>query len=125
MTVIAQPLPAPTPIDGIAHATWAGAADGLSQLSLWRQSIAAGGCTPPHRHDCDEVVLCLAGHGELRHAGRCESFAAGATVVLPRDRVHQIASVGPGPLEVIGIFGASPVPTRQPDGVPLELPWPT
>ena len=48
MHVIEQTRPVPAPIPGIAHATWAGQADGLSQISLWRQTVAPGAATPPH-----------------------------------------------------------------------------
>ncbi len=123
MTVIEQTAPQSTPIPGVAHATWAGRDDGLTQLSLWRQRIDAGGATPPHRHGCDEVVLCLAGEGEVHVDGTVHRFAAGRTVVLPKDRDHQLFNTGAGPLELIGVFAATPVPTVLSDGSPLELPW--
>lgn len=125
MYVVAQQRPAATPLPGIEHATWAGSAQGLSQLSLWRQSLAPGAATPPHLHDCDEVVLCLAGSGELHVDGAVRRFGANATVVLPKERVHQLVNAGAGTLELLGIFGGSPVGTRLPDGTTLELPWPT
>jgi mannose-6-phosphate isomerase-like protein (cupin superfamily) len=123
MNVIEQQRPAPTAIPGVAHTTFASAADGLSALSLWRQTLAPGAATPPHRHDCDEVVLCLAGCGEVHGEGRAERFGVDCTVVLPAHRDHQIFNVGPGPLEIVGVFAATPVVTRQPDGVAMELPW--
>ncbi|MCD6043103.1 MAG: putative auxin-binding protein 1, partial [Burkholderiales bacterium] len=39
-------------LPGIEHLTLAGAAQGLSRLSVWRQSMAPGSATPPHQHDC-------------------------------------------------------------------------
>ena len=42
MYVLEQQRPAPAPIPGLAHATWAGHDEGLSQLSLWRQTLAPG-----------------------------------------------------------------------------------
>jgi len=125
MHVLEQHRPAATPLPGIEHSTWAGTAQGLSQLSVWRQRLAPGSATPPHRHDCDEVVLCLAGWGELHTEGSVRRFGADSTVVLPRGRVHQLFNVGPQPLELVGIFGATPVPTCLPDGSALDLPWPT
>jgi quercetin dioxygenase-like cupin family protein len=125
MYVIDQPRPAPSPIPGVAHATWAGQDDGLQQLSLWRQTLAAGAATPPHRHDCDEVVLCQAGWGELHIDGQAQRFGAGSTLVLPAGREHQIFCIGPMALEIIGIFGATPVATYGADGQALALPWRT
>src|SRR5262245_19755958 len=89
MQIITQSCPSPTPIPGVAHATWAGSAHGLAELSIWRQSIAPGGATPPHAHDCDEVVLCLAGSGEVRGAQIALRFGPNQTVVLPKGGVHQ------------------------------------
>ena len=123
MIVIEQTRPQATPIPGVAHATWAGEADGLTQLSLWRQSLAAGAATPPHAHDCDEVVMCHAGHGEVHIDGEVHRFAAGQTLVLRRGPAHQIFNTGNQPMEILGVFGATPVATLLPDGTPLSLPW--
>jgi quercetin dioxygenase-like cupin family protein len=124
MPVIEQQGPQPTPIAGLSHSTWAGSADGLQQLSVWRQTLAPGAATPPHRHPCDEVVLCLSGWGELHEDGQPpRRFGPDHTVLLPRGGMHQIFSCGPMPLELIGVFAATPVPVELPDGSALELPW--
>jgi quercetin dioxygenase-like cupin family protein len=123
MHVFTQGAPRAAAIPGIAHATWAGQDQGLSQLSLWRQTLAPGACTPPHSHDCDEVVLCQAGWGELHIDGQVQRFGADSLVVLPRGVPHQLFNVGPMAMEIIGVFGASPVGTFGPDGEALALPW--
>jgi len=110
-------------IPGVNHRTLASAATGLSQLSVWRQTMAPGAATPPHAHDCDEVVLCLGGWGEVHSEGRVERFGVDSTLVLPAGREHQIFNVGAQPLETIGLFAATPVVTRALDGSPLALPW--
>ena len=125
MNVIPQTPPAATPIPGVSHATWAGQDNGLQQLSVWRQSVAASAATPPHRHDIDEVVLCLSGRGELHIDGQVHTFRGGETLVLPRESMHQIFNVGDRPLEIVGVFGGSPVQTYLPDGSALPLPWRT
>ncbi|HET9207059.1 MAG TPA: cupin domain-containing protein [Burkholderiaceae bacterium] len=125
MTVMPQANPIETPIPGVAHATWAGQDDGLQQLSVWRQSVAASAATPPHRHDIDEVVLCLSGRGELHIDGKVHPFRGGETLVLPRESMHQIFNVGDQPLEIVGVFGGTPVQTFLPDGSALPLPWRT
>lgn len=123
MHVIEQQRPTATPIPGLDHATWAGRDEGLQQLSLWRQTLQPGVSTPPHSHDCDEVVLCVAGCGELEIDGEVQRFGADATVVLPRGRAHRIVNPGPRPLELLGVFGSSPVGTFGPDGAVIALPW--
>jgi mannose-6-phosphate isomerase-like protein (cupin superfamily) len=125
MYVIEQPIPVPAAIPGIDHATWAGHDQGLSQISLWRQAVASGAGTPVHKHDCDEVVLCLAGQGQLHIDGQVHAFGANCTLVLPRGRAHQLLNTGPGALQLLGIFGSTPVGTFADGGEALDLPWRT
>lgn len=115
--------PIESPLPGIAHTTLASQADGLTALSVWRQRMAPGSGTPPHRHDCDEVVLCVSGQGELHTEGRVQRFGPDSALILPAGCDHQFFNVGTTELETIGIFAATPVMTRQPDGAPLALPW--
>jgi mannose-6-phosphate isomerase-like protein (cupin superfamily) len=121
--VIDQPRPAETPFPGILHATWAGQEDGLGSLSLWRQSMAPGSCTPPHSHQCEEIVLCVAGRGEVHIEGGVHAFGPDQTLLLPANVPHQIFNVGDVPLETTAVFAATPVAVALPDGAPLELPW--
>ena len=123
MHVFDQARPEPTSIPGVAHATWAGSAEGLRQLSLWRQTLAPGAATPPHSHDCDEVVMCHAGRGEVHVGGKVHAFGRDQTVILPRDQVHQIFNTGASQLEILGVFGATPVKVYLPDATELAVPW--
>lgn len=125
MNVIEQSRPVPVAIPGIAHATWAGAGDGLTQVSVWRQTLAPGAASPPHHHDCDEVVLCQSGRGEVHVDGEVQRFGGDCTLVLPRGKPHQIFNTGATPLELLAVFGATPVGTFLPDGEALALPWRT
>ena len=121
--VLDQPRPAPTDIPGVHHATWASGSDGLKTLSLWRQSLAPGGSTPPHSHDCEEIVLCLSGRGEVHIAGEVHAFGPEQTVLLPANVPHQLFNVGQEPLETTAVFAATPVGVALPDGSALEVPW--
>lgn len=123
MYILDQSTPAATPIPGVAHATLAGSADGLHQLSVWRQSMAPGSCTPPHSHSCEEIVLCEAGQGEVHIGGEVHPFRVGQSIVLPPNVLHQIFATGSEPLVSTAVFAATPVPVTLPDGVALELPW--
>jgi quercetin dioxygenase-like cupin family protein len=123
MYVIDQSAPTETPIPGVRHATWAAQHEGLTSLSLWRQCIAPGGTTPPHSHPCDEIVMCLAGQGEVHIDGEIYPFRAHQTVVLPAGVPHQISNTGSEPLELTAVFSATPVPVVLPDGNALALPW--
>lgn len=123
MHVISNQQPVPSPIPGIAHVTLAGQEEGLSKLSVWQQSVAPGSATPPHRHDCEEVVICSRGTGELRLGDKVERFAHDTTVIIPANAEHQIVNVGSEPLQFVAVFSMSPVQAFFPDGTAIELPW--
>lgn len=110
-------------LPGIEHLTLAGAAQGLARLSLWRQSMAPGSATPPHQHDCEEVVLVLEGSGEVEIGGTRTAFGPDTTLVLPPNLPHQIFNTGAAPLKTVAAFSATPVGTFLPDGAPIALPW--
>ena len=123
MNVIPNAGRAKCALPGIEHLTLAGTAQGLARLSLWRQSMAPGSATPPHRHDCEEVVLVLEGSGEVQIGSERHSFGPDTTLVLPPEVPHQIFNTGPVALVTLAAFSSTPVGTFLPEGAPLELPW--
>jgi mannose-6-phosphate isomerase-like protein (cupin superfamily) len=112
-------------LPGIRHKTLAGSEQGLRHLSIWRQEIAGGQATPPHRHDCEEVVLVQTGQGELHIAGRVFSFGPETTLVIPPNMDHQIINTGAEPVRLTAAFSTSPVQVFLPDGQALPMPWPS
>jgi quercetin dioxygenase-like cupin family protein len=112
-----------SPIPGIRHRTLARQGDGLETMSIWSQTIEPGQATPPHRHECEEMVVVVSGSGTLRAGGISHAFKAGDTLVLPANDDHQIVNSGSVPLALVAAFSASPVATFLPDGTALELPW--
>ena len=112
-------------LPGLKHRTLAGSGNGLRNLSVWKQSIAAGGATPPHRHDCEEVIVIESGRGELHLNGRIHRFGPDTTLVIPRNAPHQLINSGDEPIRLLGVLAVSPVAVFFPDGQPIELPWPT
>jgi mannose-6-phosphate isomerase-like protein (cupin superfamily) len=123
MPVIANAARETSTLPGIEHLTLAAAAQGLARLSVWRQSMAPGCATPPHRHACEEVVLVLEGSGEVEIGGERRAFGPDTTLVLPPNVPHQIFNTGAVPLKTVAVFPETPVATFLPDGAPLELPW--
>ncbi len=121
--VFEQHSPVASGLPGLMHSTWAGREHGLSGLSVWRQSIAPGAATPPHRHACDEAVVCLAGEATLNVGDARHRFAAGQTVAIPADVDHQIVNTGAQPLEILACLAAAPVTVQLSDGSALPLPW--
>src|SRR5262249_52402726 len=110
-------------LPGIDHVTLAGADVGLCKLSVWQQTIAPGGATPPHFHDCEEVVLVRNGAGAIHGPSGSQSFSAGMTLLIPPLEEHQIVNTGAAPMELVGIFSATPVGVFGPGGESLDLPW--
>jgi quercetin dioxygenase-like cupin family protein len=123
MKVVANAPLTPSPFPGIQHATLAGSEQGLTQLSLWQQVLDPGSVTPPHRHDCEEVVMCTAGNGSLLFGSRRLSFGPNNTVCIPRNELHQIVNDGDAPLHITAVFSRSPVVAYFPDGQRIDLPW--
>jgi len=112
-------------LPGLRHTTLAGSDQGLRRLSVWRQTIDGGAATPPHRHDCEEVVMVESGAGELHIAGGVHRFGPNTTLVIPANVDHQIVNTGAAPIRLTAAFSAAPVEVRLPDGQPLPLPWRT
>lgn len=123
MYIYPTPQPEPAGLPGIRHATLAAERHGLERLAVWRQALDAGAATPPHRHDCEEVVLCSAGSGELLINGEAHCFGPGSTLVIPADTPHQILNTGKVPVELLAVFSAAIVDARFPDGERIALPW--
>ena len=123
MKVVANPPLSPSAFPGIQHATLAGSDQGLTQLSLWQQVLQPGSATPPHRHDCEEVVMCTAVTGSLLYGARRLSFGPNNTVCIPRNALHQIVNDGGEPLHITAVFARSPVEAYFPDGQRIDLPW--
>ena len=112
-------------LPGIEHVTLAGTDDGLTRLSVWRQSMAPGAATPPHRHDCEEVVVVTAGNGELHIDGKVIAFGPDSTLVIPPNAAHQIFNTGAQHLNMLATLSVSPVDVHFPDGQRIPLPWRT
>jgi mannose-6-phosphate isomerase-like protein (cupin superfamily) len=115
-------LPSAT-LPGIQHTTLASRDLGARHISMWRQTLAPGAATPPHRHDCEEVVLVEAGRGQLLIDGGIVEFGPDCTVTLPAGHDHQIVNSGDEPLRLLAVFPSTPVATVLPDGQAIELPW--
>jgi mannose-6-phosphate isomerase-like protein (cupin superfamily) len=110
-------------LPGLSHTTLAGSDNGLARLSVWRQTIEPGAATPPHRHDCEEVVVVASGRGELHIEGCVERFGSDSTLVIPANVDHQILNTGVEPMNLVAAFSTTPVAVVLPDGSPLPLPW--
>lgn len=110
-------------LPGLSHRTVAGPRQGLGTLEVWVQTVAPGAATPVHRHDCEEAIVILEGRGVLSLGGEEEPFGPGATLVIPRDAVHQVTCVGDTPLRLVAALGAAPVRVNTASNERIPLPW--
>jgi mannose-6-phosphate isomerase-like protein (cupin superfamily) len=119
-------------LPGLTHQTVAGrsAGSGGERLEVWKQTLAPGAATPPHFHECEEVVCVLEGSGEVlvgddqsAEGGKRIGFAAECTLVVPPRQVHQIINTGSVPMRLMASLSESPGRVFLPSGERLALPW--
>jgi len=76
------------------------------------------GRAPDHYHRYDEVVYVLEGTGMLHIGGESAPLRRGSCIHLPAELVHSLENVGPGEMQVLGVFrpAGSPAEAYYPDG---------
>ena len=110
-------------IPGIEHQTLAGGRDGLGSIEVWRQTIAAGAATPVHRHDCEEVIICMKGAAVCHYNGAQYHFKEDETLVIPAGVTHQICNDGDTELHIIATLAMAPVRVETAERQHMALPW--
>lgn len=110
-------------LPGLTHRTVAGPLQGLHTLEVWVQTVDPGEATPVHRHECEEAIVILEGHGVFELEGSKQEFGPGETLVVPRDAVHQVTCTGREPLRLVAALGAAPVRVNSATNEHIPLPW--
>ncbi|MBK6659155.1 MAG: cupin domain-containing protein [Proteobacteria bacterium] len=110
-------------LPGLEHQTLAGGRDGLGTMEVWRQTIAAGAATPVHRHDCEEVIICMKGAAVCHYNGAEYHFKEDETLVIPAGVTHQICNAGDGDLHIIATLAMAPVRVETAERQHMALPW--
>ena len=110
-------------LPGLSHRTVAGPLQGLNTLEVWVQTVDPGAATPVHRHDCEEAIVVLEGHGVMEIEGQKQEFEPGNTLVIPRNAVHQVTCSGSEPLRLVAALGAAPVRVHTAENERINLPW--
>ncbi|MCP4635761.1 MAG: cupin domain-containing protein [Methyloversatilis sp.] len=93
---------------------------GARQVEMWRGHMEAGSATPPHRHSGEEVVLFLTGSGRATVDGQEVRYAAGDTLILPANAVHQIFAETESSFVSAMPLGDT---VSLADGTVMDLPW--
>jgi quercetin dioxygenase-like cupin family protein len=93
---------------------------GPGEVEVWRMKMDAGASTPAHKHDAEEVIVMLRGHGRATVGASEVTYGPGDVLILPPGEVHQIFS----DTDTEGIVS---IPRRtkiwDAEGAPLPLPW--
>lgn len=110
-------------LPGIEHQIIAHRSQGTEKVEVWKQSLAPGAATPPHFHECEEVIYVLAGRGEITAEGQAMPFQADCTLILPAGKVHQITNTGAETIRLAALLSESPARVFLPSGERLMLPW--
>jgi quercetin dioxygenase-like cupin family protein len=110
-------------LPGIEHQTIAQRSQGTRNVEAWKQSLAPGAATPPHFHECEEVIYVLEGKGEIAIEGEAMPFQADCTLILPPGQVHQITNTGSEVIRLAVWLSESPARVFLPSGERLTLPW--
>jgi mannose-6-phosphate isomerase-like protein (cupin superfamily) len=97
--------------------------NGCESVTQFRGYIPPGRA-PDHYHRYDEVVYVLGGEGAFHVDGESVPLRAGSCVHLPAKLVHCLENVGPGEMQVLGVFrpAGSPAEAYYPDGTPAVVP---
>ena len=105
------------------HQTLASASDSLKQLEVWMQTLEPGAATPPHYHECEEVLVILKGAGQFSTAGESRDFGPGTTLVAAPKVVHQVTNSGKEQMLLLAVFSETPARAFSPNGNVILLPW--
>jgi mannose-6-phosphate isomerase-like protein (cupin superfamily) len=110
-------------LPGLQHQTIARKSNGTQASEAWKQTLAPGAATPPHFHECEEVICILQGKGEVAIEDKREPFAADCTLILSPRVVHQITNTGSENMKLVAWLSESPGRVFLPSGDQLALPW--
>lgn len=69
--------------------------------------------TPRHHHPYSEMIFVLAGRGEVEIDGEVSAIRPGSCFYLPAGLPHQVANLGDGFLELLGVFTPAGSPAEN------------
>ena len=114
----------PFELPGVVHRTIASPATGAKTFEAWMQTVAPGAQTPPHKHDCEEIVVMLSGTVTCRNE-RGEECVVGPnqSIVFEPNVTHEIINTGDVPATGMAFFAMKDLVVQDPTGEHMPLPW--
>ncbi len=96
------------------------ASGGSNEVSAVRQIAPGGEDGPPHKHDCDEIVVVVEGHVDVEAGDETVTLGAGDALLVPADLVHRMRTTH-GDAQWL-IISRSERRFFAPDGTAIPLP---
>ena len=100
------------------------ATEGLrsTEVALWQHVAEAGGGSPRHWHDHDQVIYIISGKGRIIVGENEHEVAAGDVVIAPARIQHEVHAAPDRDLDTIVAMIAS-LRSFRPDGSEIDTPW--
>lgn len=95
---------------------------GSAEIMLWNHRAEAGGASPPHWHDHDQVIYVLSGMGRVVVGDDEFAVRAGDVIVAPANIPHQVHAAADEALDTIVAMSVA-LRTFTPDGAEMDQPW--
>lgn len=95
---------------------------GSTEVMLWNHTAEAGGASPPHWHDHDQVIYVLSGMGRVIVGDDEHAVVADDIIVAPARIPHQVIAAADEALDTIVAMPAALL-TFAPDGTEMDQPW--
>src|SRR5215217_5093910 len=83
---------------------------GTTATASLENFLPPDGFVPFHRHEVEELLVCLEGRGEFHIDERTYGFCGGDTIIVPARSVHGFRNVGDEHMRVLAFF-----PSAEPD----------
>lgn len=85
---------------------------GTETIGVVYIELEPGDVAETHVHDVDEILILLAGKGEVTVANESGVFSSGGLVWVPKDVSHGFRNIGSDTLRAIGIFDGAKIVTE-------------
>src|SRR5579864_71081 len=97
-------LASQTTFPGVVRRGVTNPGQGIQSINTGITKFEPGAEIKLHYHNCDEVLVIIAGEAECRLAGESYRLRPLDTAVVPAGQHHGFRNPGPGPMEFVFIY---------------------